>query len=42
VARRGQGAIGFDDTWRVFVNVTVDALRGSAGLARRKTAKKDQ
>ena len=37
-----EGAIGFDDTWRVFVNVTVDALRGSGGLARRKTAKKDQ
>ena len=36
-----EGAIGFDDTWRVFVNVTADALRGSAGLARRKTATKD-
>ncbi|MEI6670258.1 MAG: hypothetical protein WCP29_19100 [Acidobacteriota bacterium] len=34
-ARAGavEGAIGFDDTWRVFVNVTADALRGSAGLA---------
>jgi len=41
-ARAVEGAIGFDDTWRVFVNVTADALRGSAGLARRKTAKKDR
>ena len=40
-ARAVQGAIGFDDTWRVFVNVTADELQGSAGLARRKTAKKD-
>jgi hypothetical protein len=36
-----EGAIGFDDTWRAFANVTADELRGSAGLARRKTAKKD-
>jgi predicted transcriptional regulator of viral defense system len=40
-ARAVEGAIGFDDTWRVFVNVTADKLRGSAGLARRKTAKED-
>jgi len=40
-ARAVEGAIGFDDTWRVFVNVTADELRGSAGLARRKTARKD-
>jgi len=40
-ARAVEGAVGFDDTWRVFVNVTADELRGSAGLARRKTATKD-
>jgi len=33
------GAIGFDDTWRVFVNVTADELRESAGFARRKNLK---
>ena len=41
-ARAVEGAIGFDETWRVFVNVTADELRGSAGLARSKTAKKDR
>ena len=41
-ARAVEGAIGFDHTWRVFVNVTADELRGSTGLARRKTAKKDR
>lgn len=40
-ARAVKDAIGFDETWRVFVNVTADELRGSAGLARRKTIKKD-
>jgi len=40
-ARAVKGALGFDETWRVFVNVTADELRGSAGLARRKTIKKD-
>ncbi len=40
-ARAVKGAIGFDETWRVFVNVTADELRGSAGLARRKTLKKE-
>lgn len=39
-SRAVNGAIGFDETWRVFVNVTADELRGSAGLARRKTLKK--
>ncbi len=39
-ARAVKGAIGFDETWRVFVNVIADELRGSAGLARRKTLKK--
>ena len=44
-ARAVKGAIGFDETWRVFVNVTAAELQGSAGLAQRKTitktAKKD-
>ena len=40
-ARAVKGAIGFDETWRVFVNVTADELRGSAGLARRKIVKKE-
>jgi predicted transcriptional regulator of viral defense system len=35
------GAIGYDKTWRLFVNVTQEELHGSAGLGRRKTAKKD-
>ena len=36
------GAIGFDDTWRVFVNVTARELQDSAGLGRRKQIKRDQ
>lgn len=36
-ARAVKGAIGFDETWRVFVNVTAAELQGSAGLAQRKT-----
>ena len=42
VARGGavRGAIGFDATWRVFVNVTAAELHGSAGLAQRKTIPK--
>src|SRR5205807_8842705 len=35
------GSIGYDKTWRLFVNVTQEELHGSAGLGRRKTAKKD-
>ena len=31
-----QGAIGYDKTWRVFVNATQEDLQGSAGLGRRK------
>jgi predicted transcriptional regulator of viral defense system len=38
---RINGAIGFDETWRLFVNVTVEELRGSAGLGKRKTLRKD-
>jgi predicted transcriptional regulator of viral defense system len=32
-----QGAIGYDETWRLYVNVTREELHGSAGLGRRKT-----
>jgi predicted transcriptional regulator of viral defense system len=39
--RAVEGAIGFDQTWRVFVNVTAKQLRDSAGLGRRKTVRKD-
>ena len=35
------GAIGYDDTWRLFVNVPREELHGSAGLGRRKAIKKD-
>jgi hypothetical protein len=34
-------AIGYDETWRVFVNVTREELHGSAGLGRRKGIRKD-
>jgi len=40
-ARAVQGAIGYDQTWRVFVNVKPEELQGSAGLGRRKTIGKD-
>jgi predicted transcriptional regulator of viral defense system len=40
-ARAVQGAIGYDETWRVFVNVKPEELQGSAGLGRRKTVRKD-
>ena len=38
---RVKGAIGFDETWRLFVNVTAEELRDSAGLGKRKTLRKD-
>ena len=37
--RRFKDAIGYDETWRIFVNVPRDELHGSAGLGRRKTIK---
>lgn len=40
-ARATPGAIGYDDTWRLFVNVTRADLHGSAGLGRRKTVRKE-
>jgi len=36
-----RGAIGYDKTWRLFVNVPHDELRESAGLGHRKALKKD-
>jgi predicted transcriptional regulator of viral defense system len=35
-ARAVEGAIGYDKTWRLFVNVSKQELRGSAGLGHRK------
>ena len=40
-AHRFKDAIGYDETWRIFVNVPRDELHGSAGVGRRKTIKKD-
>jgi predicted transcriptional regulator of viral defense system len=40
-ARAVENAIGYDETWRLFVNVTREELQGSAGLGRRKTVKKE-
>ena len=40
-ARRIPDAIGYDKTWRVFVNVPREELHGSAGLGRRKSVRKD-
>jgi predicted transcriptional regulator of viral defense system len=40
-ARVVQDAIGYDETWRLFVNVTGQELHGSAGLGRRKAVRKD-
>lgn len=34
-----RGAIGYDETWRVFINAPREELHGSAGLGRRKTLK---
>lgn len=40
-ARAAPGAIGYDETWRLFVNVPREELHGSAGLGRRKAVRKD-
>ena len=40
-ARVVEGAIGYDKTWRLFVNVRREELHGSAGLGRRKAVRKD-
>ena len=34
------GAIGYQGTWQLIVNVSEEELRESAGLARRKTVKR--
>jgi len=39
--RKVRGAIGYDETWRLFVNVPREELLGSAGLGRRKSVRKD-
>jgi predicted transcriptional regulator of viral defense system len=39
--RAVQGAIGYDKTWRVFVNATREDLQGSAGLGRLKALRKE-
>jgi len=41
-ARAVEGAIGYDKTWRLFVNVSKNELRGSAGLGHRKVLSKDR
>jgi predicted transcriptional regulator of viral defense system len=40
-ARKVPDAIGYDKTWRLFVNVSREELRESAGLGQRKALKKD-
>jgi predicted transcriptional regulator of viral defense system len=39
---RAPRAIGFDETWRLFVNVSAEELTGSAGSGQRKTIRKDR
>ena len=39
---RAPHAIGLDETWRLFVNVSAEELRGSAGSGQRKTIRKDR
>jgi len=34
-------SIGYDETWRLFVNVSGEELHGSAGLGRRKSVRKE-
>ena len=41
-ATRFQDAIGYDQTWRVFVNVPRKELHGSVGLGRRKFIRRDK
>jgi predicted transcriptional regulator of viral defense system len=40
-SRAVEDAIGFDETWRVFVNGSASDLRESAGLGRRKTLRRE-
>lgn len=39
--RQVQGAIGYDKTWLLFINVSQEELHGSAGLGQRRAIKKD-
>lgn len=41
VSAKVRGALGYDKTWRLFVNVSREELHESAGLGRRKALKKD-
>jgi predicted transcriptional regulator of viral defense system len=41
-ARAVEGAVGYDKTWRLFVNVSKDELRGITGLGHRKAFKRDR
>lgn len=38
--KRLEGAIGNDDTWRLFVNITKEELHGNAGLGAQRTVRK--
>jgi predicted transcriptional regulator of viral defense system len=40
-ARRFKDVIGYDETWRIFVNVPREQLHSSAGLGRRKSTRKE-
>jgi predicted transcriptional regulator of viral defense system len=40
-ARVVEGAIGYDETWRLFVNLRPEDMHGNAGLGRRKAVRKD-
>lgn len=40
--RKVPGAIGYDKTWHVFVNVPREELHGSAGLGQRKAIRKEK
>ena len=39
--RMVEGVVGYDEIWRLFVNVKPEELQGSAGLGRRKVVRKD-
>ena len=41
-ARAVRNSLGFDQTWRVFINVPPEELHGSAGLGARKVIRKDK
>ena len=40
-AREVKGAIGYNETWRLFINVPREELHGSTGLGRRKAIRKE-